>query len=225
MEDVDSYLPMAESWDAFHGALPKKTRKHLRKSQNDLRADNVAYEFRVTTAPADVPASMARFCELHARRAALRDAVAHPNVFAAPLARAFLDDYCARMAQAGDLRLFEIRVGGEIVAVRIGFALGDELYLYFSGYDPAFGRYSIMTTLMAETLKWAHEHGARLANLSSGIDRSKTRFRPHYVATEGYYMRGAGWRGAFALPLMKRLRHGTRPVAAAAPDAEDCVEA
>ncbi|MBB4197317.1 hypothetical protein CCR94_16975 [Rhodoblastus sphagnicola] len=223
LEDVDSVLPMAESWDAFHAALPKKTRKHLRKSQNDLCADNVHYAFGVTTAPEAACDSLQRFYALHARRAALKDVTSHPNVFDGARSRAFLDDYCGRMACNGDLRLFEIRVGGEIVAIRLGFALGDELYLYFSGYDPDYGRYSIMTTLMAETLRWAHEQNVRLVNLSSGIDRSKTRFRPELVTTEGFYTRGAGWRGALALPLLRRLRHGARPVAE--PDADDCVEA
>jgi CelD/BcsL family acetyltransferase involved in cellulose biosynthesis len=226
LEDIDSFLTMAESWDAFHAALPKKTRKHLRKSQNDLRADNVDYKFRVTMSPEAAPASLRRFYELHAVRAALADVVAHPNVFADPTARAFLDDYCAQMARDGDLRLFEILVGGEIVATRLGFALGDELYLYFSGYDPAYGRYSIMTTLMAETLKWSHDQGVRLVNLSSGVDRSKTRFRPQTVTTEGYYTQRPGWRGDLALTLMRRLRYGGAPAPVAPqPDADDCVEA
>jgi len=216
LEDVDSLLSTAESWDAFHAALPKKTRKHLRKSQNDLRADQVDHAFRVTTALEPARASLRRFYELHARRAALTDVAPHPNVFADARSRAFLDDYCEQMAAMGDLLLFETVVGGEIVAIRLGFAFGDELYLYFSGYDPAYGRYSIMTTLMAETLKWAHGQGVRTVNLSSGIDRSKTRFRPQFVGAEGFYTCG-GWRGALALPLMRRLRHGV--------NAEDCVKA
>ncbi len=226
LEDIDSFLPMAESWDAFHAALPKKTRKHLRKSQNDLRADAIAYEFRVVTAPERIGASLQRFYEMHALRASLKDVVQHPNVFTSDRARGFLDDYCAQMAQNGDLRLFEIVVGDRIVATRMGFALGDELYLYFSGYDPEYGRYSIMTTLIAETLKWAHEHGVRLVNLSSGVDRSKTRFRPQTVTAEGFYTRGASWRGGLALALMRRLRHG----GPAAPgetesETEECAEA
>ena len=115
------------------------------------------------------------------------------------------------MARAGDLRLFQIRVGGRIVAVRIGFALGDQLYLYFSGYDPDYGPYSIMTTLMAETLQWAHGNGVALVNLSSGVDRSKTRFRPEMIAAEGFYSVGAGWRAQWALKAMRKLRGAPAP--------------
>lgn len=228
LDDLDCYLPMRESYEAFHAALPKKTRKHLRKSQNDLEAAGVNYEFRVATTPEETSDGLLRFYELHARRAALKDVAQHPNVFDGDMARAFLDDYCGQMARDGDLRLFQILVEGQVVATRIGFALGDELYLYFSGYDPAYGPYSIMTTLIAETLRWAHENGVGLVNLSSGVDRSKTRFRPQIIGVEGFYSLAASGRGRLAMPLMRRLRHGKgKPPGAEAPEAgaEELAEA
>jgi CelD/BcsL family acetyltransferase involved in cellulose biosynthesis len=221
LDDIDCVLPMLDSWDAFHGALPKKTRKHLRKSQNDIKAAALDYAFHVATSPGEMAEGLKSFYELHTLRADMKDVCAHPNVFVDDTARAFLDDYCGRMAGDGALRLFQITVGGRIVAIRLGFALDDELYLYFSGYDPAYGRFSIMTTLMAETLKWAHENGVALVNLSSGIDRSKTRFRPQMIASEGFYSLG-GPLGRLALPLMQRLRYGRpRPVET---EAEDCAD-
>jgi CelD/BcsL family acetyltransferase involved in cellulose biosynthesis len=211
LEEVDSCLIMRGSWDAFHAALPKKTRKHLRKGRNDLNAAGIEIEFRVATRPEETGEGLKAFYDLHARRAALTDVASHPDVFAAQSVKDFLDDYCAQMASAGDLRLFQIRVGGRIVAVRIGFALGDQLYLYFSGYDPDYGPYSIMTTLMAETLQWAHDNGVALVNLSSGVDRSKTRFRPEMIAAEGFYSVGAGWRAQWALKAMRKLRGAPAP--------------
>lgn len=225
LEEVDSVLPMRENWDAFHAALPKKTRKHLRKSRNDLAAAGIEIEFRVATAPEEVEEGLAAFYDLHARRAALTDVAEHPNVFASETARGFLDDYCAQMARAGDLRLFEIRVGGKIVAIRIGFAFGDQLYLYFSGYDPAYAAYSVMTTLMAEALRWAHENGVALVNLSSGVDRSKTRFRPEMIAIEGFVSIGSGWRAQLAFAAMRKLRgEGRTPVPEEEPEDNEAGE-
>jgi CelD/BcsL family acetyltransferase involved in cellulose biosynthesis len=74
-----------------------------------------------------------------------------------------------------------------------------------------------MTTLMAETLQWAHENGVALVNLSSGVDRSKTRFRPEMIAAEGFYSVSAGWRGRLAFAAMRKLRGG----AAAAPERDE----
>jgi CelD/BcsL family acetyltransferase involved in cellulose biosynthesis len=226
LDDVDSYLPMRESYDVFHAALPKKTRKHLRKSQSDIKAAGIIYTFRVTTAPCAAAEGLRRFYELHASRAALKDVTRHPNVFDFGPAREFLYDYGAQMARAGDLRLFEILVGGRIVATRIAFAQGDELYLYFSGYDPAYGHCSIMTTLMAETLRWAHENGVAILNLSSGVDRSKTRFRPEIIGAEGFYSLGGSRRGQLALRLMRRLRYGRSAEAPASEEgSEELAEA
>ena len=52
------------------------------------------------------------------------------------------------MAKYGCLRIFEIEIGGAVVATRLGFVLGKELYIYYGGYHPNWGKYSIMTTLV-----------------------------------------------------------------------------
>ena len=74
--------------------------------------------------------------------------------------------------------MFELEVDGSVVAMRLAFLYGGGIYLYYAGYDPAWGKYSVMTTLVAETLKHAIELGLLFANLSTGVDRSKMRWRP-----------------------------------------------
>jgi CelD/BcsL family acetyltransferase involved in cellulose biosynthesis len=69
------------------------------------------------------------------------------------------------------------------VAARVAFLLQDELYLYFSGFDPKWARYSVMTTTVAETIKWAIQHRLRAVNLSTGTDVSKTRWSPSVLTT------------------------------------------
>ena len=46
-----------------------------------------------------------------------------------------------------------------MVASRIAFLIGSDLYLYFAGYDPAWKSYSVMTVLMTEVFKWSLAHG------------------------------------------------------------------
>ena len=70
---------------------------------------------------------------------------------------------------------------GKIVAARMAFLLGEELYLYYSGYDLAWRKHSIMTTLMCECFKWAIERGVKVVNLSTGKDPSKLRWRGREV--------------------------------------------
>ena len=54
----------------------------------------------------------------------------------------------------------------------------DSLYLYYSGYDPTYARYSVMTTVVAEAIKFAIANGFRTVNLSTGSDESKLRWKP-----------------------------------------------
>lgn len=77
--------------------------------------------------------------------------------------------------------MFELRVAGEVVASRVGFATGEAIYLYYSGYDPQWGRYGVMTTTLAEIVCYAIGCGLASLNLSTGDDVSKTRWRPDRI--------------------------------------------
>ena len=84
-------------------------------------------------------------------------------------------------AERGELRIFELEIGGAAVASRIAFLLGSDLYVYYTGYDPAWKTYSVMTVLVTEIIKWAFAHGVERINLSTGRDQSKMRWKPREV--------------------------------------------
>jgi CelD/BcsL family acetyltransferase involved in cellulose biosynthesis len=87
-----------------------------------------------------------------------------------PRARKFFADYAGHTASRGQLRIFHIAIAGNVVATRIGFVFGRDLYLYYTSYDPAWGKYSIMTTVTAKAIKCAIQHGLKIVNLSTGND-------------------------------------------------------
>src|SRR5262249_2517553 len=89
-------------------------------------------------------------------------------------------------------------VSGRVVATRLAFLYGDELYLYFSGYEPDYGKYSVMTTLVAEVLRWCFEQRIRLVNLSPGADVSKTRWSPDELKFASGIVRSRSVRGQLA---------------------------
>ncbi len=180
-------LDLAPTWEEFRAGLKRNIRESLRHCYNSLKRDGLAYQFEVLTEPLDVRPALDRFIELHAMRAALKGTVVHPNRFAEPLERDFLYAVCERMSVAGSLRLFCLRIGGEVVAMRIGFLVGDSLYLYYSGYHPNWGRYSVMTTTVAESIKYAIGLGLKTVNLSPGNDVSKTRWGPRELPYSSAY--------------------------------------
>ena len=118
------------------------------------------------------------FFELHRARSKMLHGLSHTDYFASIRCRRFLIEVCERFAKRGALRIFQIKNQDSIVATRIGFVLGDSLYLYYSGYDPEYQKYSVMTTVVAEAIKFAIANGFRTVNLSTGLDVSKTRWSP-----------------------------------------------
>nr|WP_293249033.1 GNAT family N-acetyltransferase [Panacagrimonas sp.] len=122
------YLPLPDTWDAFRGTLIRNVKESIRRCYNSLKRDGLAHTFEVVTHPDDVGVALEIFFHLHAERALLADTVAHPDVFAGDVARRFLTDYAQALARRNQLRIFQMSIGGEVVATRLGFAFGDDLY-------------------------------------------------------------------------------------------------
>ncbi len=177
--DTPNYvLELPESWERLKSGLSRNTKEAIRKCYNAPKRDGVELTFHVVTDGPALEGAFARFLRLHAGRAERTGTVPHPNVFARAEAREFLERAGHAFARQGRLRVFELRRHGEVVASRIGFALGDTLYLYYSGYDAELARYSVMTRLVCESLRYALQQGFRRVNLSTGTDGSKLRWGP-----------------------------------------------
>jgi CelD/BcsL family acetyltransferase involved in cellulose biosynthesis len=192
--------------ERFRSGLPRNIKESLRKCYNSLRRDGLEHDLEVVAERVDAKSALCDFFRLHGDRAALRDGVQHADVFASAASRAFLVDVCHRFADRGELRIFRLRVKDRVVATRVGFVLGGSLYLYYSGYDAAFAKYSVMTTTVFEAISYAFGQGLRSVNLSTGNDVSKTRWRPVEIV-ERAGVANAGHPRA-------RLAHGAYQVAA-----------
>ena len=173
---LDYVLDLAPTWDEFRGNLKRNIRESVRHCYNSLKRDGISLEFTVARSGEELKSALDSFVRLHAARAGLEDTVAHPDRFAAASTRAFLYDVCQRLAARDIVRVFLLKLSGEIVAARIGFEINDSLYLYYSGYDPNWRKYSVMTTLVTEAIKYAIDRKLKTVNLSAGTDVSKTRW-------------------------------------------------
>jgi CelD/BcsL family acetyltransferase involved in cellulose biosynthesis len=180
---IPSYhlLALPATWEELRASRPRNIKESLRKCYNSLKRAGLSFVFRVVECPDETPSALDIFFELHAQRARAVGTVEHPDVFAAPRERAFLAEYARCMAKRGQLRIFQLEIAGKVVATRVGFVFGDELYLYYSGYDMSWAKFSVMTTLVAESLKWAVNQRLKIVNLSAGRDVSKDRWDPKAV--------------------------------------------
>ena len=206
-EDIStSLLTLPETWEDFRAGLKRNIRESLRKCYNSLKRDNITFEFRVVRDPPEIAEAVDRFLVLHKARAKDEEAsVNHLDVFASPAACIFLKDVCCRLAETGVTRIFQLVIDGNVVASRIGFQFPNSLYLYYSGYDPAWGKYSVMTTTVAESIKYAIEQGLRTVNLSTGLDVAKTRWGPSHVTYGQGVQIAANTRSQLAYAAYQRI--------------------
>ena len=197
-------LDLPGSWEELRNRLSRNIKESIRKCYNSLKRDGLGFTFDVATRREEMRPALQDFFHLHSRRAALTGTVWHPDLFQDARGSAFLVDVCERLADRGEAFVFRLRIDGRVVATRIGLAASDCLYLYYSGYDPEYARYSIMTTTLVEALKYAIGARYRTANLGSGRDLSKTRWNPrevdyHQGVQVSHELRGRAAHKAFAL--------------------------
>ncbi len=205
---LDYVLDMAPTWEQFRLRLKRNIRESLRHCYNSLKRDNHPFELQVIEGAPELSAGLDRFLELHRMRADVVTGAPHPNRFASPICRDFLYEVCRHLSKSGSVRLFALKVASQIVAMRIGFAVGDSLYLYYSGFDPAWARYSVMTTTVAEAIKYAIAQGFRTVNLSPAGDISKWRWSPRQVEYGAAYQQGTRLRSRLARHAYMKARSG-----------------
>ncbi|MBO9536067.1 GNAT family N-acetyltransferase [Herbaspirillum sp.] len=179
MPRVVCYLTLPPTWEELKTSLSRNMKEAIRKCFNSLKRDRHSHEMHVVSKPDEVHAAMQTFFDLHTLRATTGNTVEHPNVFRHEKSRRFLTEFAHKMAQHDRLRLFQVKIQGKVVATRIGFVCGRHLYLYYSGYDVEWGKYSIMTTVVVHAVQWAIANGFEYLNLSTGRDYSKMRWQPN----------------------------------------------
>jgi CelD/BcsL family acetyltransferase involved in cellulose biosynthesis len=201
-------VDLPTSWSEFHRGLKRNIRESLRHCYNSLKRAGHTFELRVDRDPGAVREALPRFLELHEMRAKMTGAPPHSNRFATPELQAFLSAVCGELALCDVVRVFQLVIGGQVVASRIGFVVRDSLYLYYSGFDPQWASFSVMTTVVAEAIKYAISVGLTTVNLSAGTDVSKTRWGPRALAYQTAYEPGPGLRSRLTLQAYRNARSG-----------------
>jgi CelD/BcsL family acetyltransferase involved in cellulose biosynthesis len=96
-----------------------------------------------------------------------------PGVLADETTQAFHRDVARRLLGAGALRMYATRRDDRIVAVFYGFAHGDTVYYYLSGYEPELEKLSIGTLIVAHALEEAVRDGAKTFDFLRGAEEYK----------------------------------------------------
>lgn len=206
-QTADYTLSLPATWQEFRAALPRNIKESLRKCYNAPKRDGIDFRLEVAERVDSVEPALERFFQLHAARAKLKGTVVHNDAFVTREAREFLKDVCRRFAERDALRIFQLMRGQTVVAIRIGFIAGNTLYLYYSGYDPEFAQYSVMTTTVAEAIRYGIEHRFASINLSTGKDVSKARWAPREHVTRQALVTSSSRRAKITHHMYRQALH------------------
>jgi CelD/BcsL family acetyltransferase involved in cellulose biosynthesis len=181
-------MTLASTWTEQRASLKRNIKESIRRSYNSLARQGIGFEFVVDEAAPPQDGWLDEFFRLHHERAVAKGRAPHPDHFQRHAVRAGIAAVLGRAGEAGHLRVFMLRVDGRIVAIRLGLEVNGCLYLYYSGFDPTLWRYSVMTLLVTEIVKWAIDRRLEALNHSPGIDVSKTRWGTQPVGLKSFVL-------------------------------------
>jgi len=165
-EDVCPRIELPASWDDYLALLSKKDRHELRRKIRNL-LDRRQVRWYALSGLQVQRQDLEDFLRLFRLS---RDEKAR---FLDPVMEGFFWNMATAMGQAGYLRLFFMELEGARVAATVCFDYGNELLLYNSGFEPAYGRLSVGLLLKAFCLKEAIEAGKKTFDFLRGSEDYK----------------------------------------------------
>lgn len=170
-------LPLGTNWEEFRLSRKRNIKESIRKCYNAPTRQGIKLDFMTIRDRREIIDLLPIFYELHSKRADRTAKTVHPNYFEKIQHRQFLEGLVQSLNIIEPL-LFVIKHNEKVIAARLGFGMNNTIYLYYSGYDPAYSQLSVMTRLVTEAIKQAIENGMKWLNLSTGQDESKMRWSP-----------------------------------------------
>ena len=159
-------LPLSGS--DLSAILPKTKRRKLNLARNRA-ARRGSVEIRRAEGEG-VGEALDHLYRLHALRWASRH---ESGVLADDAVQDFHRMAAPSLAAAGLLRLYDLSIGGAVVAVQYGFQVEDAGYAYLAGFDPDFEFESPGAILMAHAIEEARREGAREFHFLRGQEAYK----------------------------------------------------
>ncbi len=167
-EAVCPGIDLPETFEDYVAALSKKERHEIRrKLRNFATAGNA--KFASWDTPAEIEPRLDRFFEL------MRISRGDKDEFLTPAMEAFFRDLVATFGPLGMLHLGVLTLEGTEVAMTLSFENPEGVYLYNSGYDPAFAHLSIGLVSKAMALEDAIERGKSRFDFLRGDEDYKRR--------------------------------------------------
>ncbi len=167
-EAVAPAVALPADWEGYVASLSKHDRHELRRKLRNLEAAGEV-RFESTGDATEIEASLGTLF------AFMRHSHEGKDTFLTPEMEAFFRDLAATFAPLGLMRLGTLRFDGQPVAMLFMFETETGVYLYNSGYDPAFSHQAAGLLSKAYALREAIERGNRRFDFRRGDEEYKRR--------------------------------------------------
>jgi CelD/BcsL family acetyltransferase involved in cellulose biosynthesis len=169
-------IDLPSSAEELERTRKRNLRESLRRARNRLRKTGLDWHIEVVGNESAFPRARADLLALHRARSNIPGRVRHPDAFADRRDRVFAEDVLDRAAAFGAAEALFVRVGSVRAAGLMTLLAPDATYFSFSGVDPDWWSYSLVTLLQLEAMKRAIHAGRTYADLSVGVDVAKLRW-------------------------------------------------
>jgi CelD/BcsL family acetyltransferase involved in cellulose biosynthesis len=159
---------LPESWDDFLAGLSKKDRHELRRKLRRLDSAGGDVQLRVLTETAECCGFLDTFFGL------MKASSHHKEEFLArPGMESFFRTMTQAMADEGLVRFYILTFDAQPVAAVMNFDVAGRLYMYNSGYDPAYAHYAVGLMSKALLMQDAIENGRECVDFLRGDESYK----------------------------------------------------
>lgn len=172
LEDVSPSVALGGSWDAYLSSLTKKERHELRRKLRRA-VDDQGASWRTVENTTDLEENLDAFIGLH------RMSSPDKAVFMTDQMEAYFRDLAHMALAQGWLRMGVLWDGSTPLSAALGFAYGNRLYLYNSGYDPAYAAKSVGIAAIGLLLRDSASEGLDIFDFLQGNEPYKYTLGAH----------------------------------------------
>jgi CelD/BcsL family acetyltransferase involved in cellulose biosynthesis len=166
-EALSPRVALPGSWDDYLGTLSKKDRHEMRRKMRRLDSAGRIEMRIITTADEAAPMLDTLFHLMRISNHHKEEFLDRPGM------ADFFRDMTAVMADAGMLRLYALLLDEVPVAMVHNLDVGGTLYMYNSGYDPAYSHYAVGLMSKALLIRDAIESGRTQVDFMRGDESYK----------------------------------------------------
>jgi CelD/BcsL family acetyltransferase involved in cellulose biosynthesis len=147
--EVAHYVDTDTDWERFKQMLGRTTRQNTQRLARRL-FESYACEFRRVATADELDGGMDALVRLHQARWQMKD---EPGSFALPGVERLLRQAARDALAEGRLRLWTLRLNGEIAAVQLAFLDNGTAHCFQVGFDPAYARDSVGKVMLMLCIK------------------------------------------------------------------------